>query len=384
MSAEPLETSSPAVPAKASWFGRIVVLLLLAGLGSAVFKRLQIQEVLRERAAPSTTPLSVRVVTAKAAPATATLNLPGSLRPREQVVLYARTNGFLRQWLADMGDPVKKGQTLAHIDAPELAANLSQARARFEQAKASIGLVRAQHERTSAMVKGGTLSPQDLDASALRLAAAESELATSSAEVDRLSALVSFTAVTAPFEGTVTRRLLDNGALVTNGVTALFEIASTNDLRVDVEIPQWAASQVQKGTAATVTIGKDPTPWAVEVSRTAGALDPTLRTLGVQLTFKSPPVHVVPGSYARVKFEVPRSEPMTLVPGATVAIRNGVPMVGLVQADHSLHFVEAKISRDLGKEVELQSGVPVGAKLALYPPPALNDGDAVTPVEGAP
>ena len=377
--AVPEKPSAPVRPLIST--GAVMLALVGVIISIGLVQRFRLHDVARENATPSTTPTPVRVVAATAAPEKITLTLPGSIRPREHVTLYARTNGFMRQWLVDMGDAVKKGQVLARIDAPELAANLGQAKARFEQAKASIGLVRSQHERTSAMAKSGTLSPQDLDASSLHLAAAESELATSSAEVDRLTALVTFTTVTAPFDGTITRRGFDNGALVTNGTTALFDIASTDDLRIDVEVPQWVAEQVQKGTTAQVTIGKQSGVFEAEVARTSGALDPVLRTLGAQLVFKKAPTQVVPGSYARVKFEVPRSEPAIVVPGAVIAIRAGVPTVAVLQADGSLKFTAVKVMRDLGKEVELQALFPLGTKLVMYPPPALVDGDKVTAVE---
>ncbi len=364
--------------------GKWVVAVLGLGLLAAGGWRLTQRAKAHERAQPHGQPPSVRVVSPVAAPDRVSLTLAGSLRPREHVVLYARTNGFLREWKVDLGDAVKKGQVLARIDAPEISANLVQARARREQARASIVLVKGQHERTTAMASSGTLSPQDVDASALRLAAAQSELSTAEAEVDRLSSLVGYQTVTAPFDGTVTRRHLDNGALVTSGATALFELASTNDLRVEVDVPQWLASQIQPGTPAKVSIGKSSAVLEAEVSRTSGALDPVLRTLSVQLLFKSPTTTVVPGSYARVTFEAPRGEPALQLPGATVAVRDGVPMVGVVRADGTLRFLPVQVIRDLGRNVELQGDLQPEMKVALYPPAALADGDRVTPVEGKP
>jgi hypothetical protein len=131
-----------------------------------------------------------------------------------------------------------------------------------------------------------------------------------------------------------------------------------------------------------VTVGKDPAVLDAEVFRTAGALDPSLRTLGVQLKFKNPQASVPSGSYAQVKFEVPRGEPAISLPGAVVAVRNGVSTVGVVQSDGSMHFVPVKLVRDMGRDVELQGDLQLGMKVALYPSPSLSDGDRVTPVEG--
>ncbi len=362
-------------------FGKIFAAVALVAVASGVKWRFSEQDKAREKAAPSKQPPGIRVVSPTMAPEVISISLPGSLRPREQVTLFARTSGFLREWKADLGDPVKKGQVLARIDAPELGSNLAQAKSRFAQAQASLALVRGQHERTVSLGKTGTLSPQDIDTSALRLAAAENELSTSRSEVERLNTLVSFLTVAAPFDGAITRRMAENGALVSNGVTALFEVASVGDLRIDVEVPQFLAAQVKTGTPAKVTIGKESAVWDAQVDRTSGALDPVLRTLPVQLKFTRGPAVVVPGSYARVKFEVPRSEPALLVPGAAVTNRGGASMLGVVQADSSIKFVPIKLVRDLGREVEFQGEVQPTMKVALYPSPSLSDGDKVTAVE---
>ncbi len=360
--------------------GKGLVFVAVLAVGAGIAWRFTVKAEAVARAAPSSEPPRLRVVTPAPAPDRVSLTLPGSLRPREHVTLFARTNGFLRQWTADLGDAVKKGQVLARIDGPELGANLAQTKARLAQAESSITLVRGQHERVTAMSKTGNLSPQDVDASALRLTAAESELATAKAEVDRLSALVGFQTVVAPFDGTVTKRYVDNGALVSAGVTALFEQASTQDLRLDVDVPQWVAAQIRPGTPAQVTIGRAAAAIEAKVERTAGALDPVLRTLGVQLTFATPPTDVVPGSYARVRFDVPRGEPALGLPGSALAVRNGATVVAVVGADHSIHYTPVRLVRDLGREVEIQGELPPGTQVALFPPASLSDGDKVTPV----
>lgn len=376
------EVASDARPAPSSkvW---LLVGLLLAALAVGIGLRFLKHRELHSKAAPSDALPGVRVAKPQQAPTEVTLTVPGSVRPRERVVLYARTNGFLSKWLVDMGDRVKEGQVLARIDTPEVSANMAQAKARLTQAKSSIGLVRSQHERVVNLSKNGTLSQQDVDASALRLTAAESELATATAEVERLSALVSFATVVAPFEGTITKRYLDNGALVNTGQTALFDLASTSDLRVDVDVPQWLAPQVVPGAKAKVTVGKDDKAYEAVVTRTAGALDPVLRTLTVQLQFTAAVGEVVPGSYARVTMAAPRGEPALQVPNAALVLRNGPPMVAKVLPDGRLHFTPVKVVRDVGRDVEVQGELATTDQVALYPSPQLQEGDRVRPVEAA-
>lgn len=303
--------------------------------------------------------------------------LPGSVRPKDQVTLYARSNGFLRQVFVDLGDTVKKDQVLARIDAPDLGASLAQTNARLAQANAALALVAAQHERTVALGKSGNLSPQDIDASALRLRAAESEKALATAEHDRLGAMVSYLTVKAPFEGTINRRYIDDGALVASERTALFDISTTDNLQIDVDVPQWAAAQLKAGMTAQVVSGQQT--FTATVMRTAGALDPTLRTLRTELK-PGPEAKLLPGAYVKVSFNVPRDETVVQVPSSSVAVRNGTPTVAVVGAGDMLRYVPVKIVRELGRDVEVLGDIPADARVALYPPASLADGDVVRPV----
>lgn len=322
-------------------------------------------------------PQSVRVAKPVAASHELKVALPGSVRPKDQVTLYARSNGFLRTVTVDLGDVVKKDQVLARIDAPDLAASLATTNARLAQANAALTLTRAQHERTVAMAKGGNLSPQDVDASDLRLKSAESEKALATAEHERLSALVSYLTVRAPFDGTINRRYVDDGALVNSSLTALFDLATTGNLQIDVDVPQWAASQMQVGMTAKVTSGQQT--FDATVLRTAGALDPMLRTLRTELK-PSADAKVLPGAYVKVSFAVPRNEEVLQVPSSAVAVRNGVPSVAVVGAGDMLRYVPVKIVRELGRDVEVLGDFTVEARVALYPPASLVDGDVVKPV----
>ncbi|MCI0672575.1 MAG: hypothetical protein L0Y64_19180, partial [Myxococcaceae bacterium] len=130
--------------------------------------------------------------------------------------------------------------------------------------------------------------------------------------------------------------------------------------------------------------GKDSRVLGAQVYRTSEALDPVLRTLGVQLTLDAPPTDVAAGSYAQVRFEVPRGQPALVLPGATVAVRAGTSTIGVVQADGTLHFRPVKLLRDLGRDVEIEGELQPGVKVALYPSPQLSDGDRVSAVEGKP
>jgi RND family efflux transporter MFP subunit len=355
----------------------VVLLVLLGGVAWRFSKQTEA----REHASAPPAPLGVRVVSPTVAPKVLKVTFPGTVRPVNQVTLYARSNGFLRGLVVDLGDVVKKGQVLAQLDAPDLGASLAQSKARLEQAKASIVLVRAQHERTKALAASGNLSAQDVDTSSLKVTTAESELATTTAEVDRLSALVSYLVVRAPFDGTVTRRYLDEGALVSAERTALFDLASTGTLQVDVDVPQWGAGQISVGEAARISTNGVETD--AKVARTAGALDPVLRTLRTELR-PEPGAKLVPGSYVRVTFSLPRDEPPLVVSGSSLSVRQGVTNIVVVGAGQKVHLVPVKVTRELGREVELVGDLSAASKVVLYPPASLQEGDSVAIVTDAP
>lgn len=351
----------------------------LALVGTGIW-RFSVQAQAHTNAEKVSGPPSMRVTTVTAANKDAEVWLPGTVAPRFQVTLYARSNGFLKQWLVDLGDTVKKDQVLARIEAPDLSASLSTTNARLIQAKASLALIKSQHERVVALSSSGNLSAQDVDTSALRLQAAESELALAVAEHDRLAALVSYLTVKAPFDGTINRRMVENGALVTAGTTALFDIATTGTLRVDVDVPQWAAAQMKVGLEAVVTAGTRKSK--ATVSRLAGSLDPVLRTLHVQLTPDDGEALLSSGSYVRVKFDIPREDPVLKVPASAIAVRSGQTVVAQIAADNTIHFTPVKILRELGRDTEVLTSLEASTRIALFPPASMADGDAVTPVEG--
>ncbi len=349
-------------------------ILVLLAIGGGVAWRFTKQAESAERASAPLAPLQVRVVSPTVGPKVQKVSFPGTVRPVDLVTLYARSNGFVHGLVVDLGDRVKKGQVLAQLDAPDLAASLAQARARLEQAKATLTLVRAQHERTKALATSGNLSPQDVDSSSLKVTTAESDVATNSAEAERLGALVSYLTVRAPFDGIITRRYVDDGALVSQERTALFDMG-TQSLQIDVDVPQWSAGQIAVGDVAEITTNGKATH--AKVNRTAGVLDPATRTLKTEL-LPEPGAPLVPGSFVHVIFSIPREDPPLIVPGSALSIRGGNMNVVAVTTESKVHLVPVKIARELGRDVELIGELTTASRVVLYPPASLQEGDAVT------
>ncbi|MBX7101282.1 MAG: efflux RND transporter periplasmic adaptor subunit [Myxococcaceae bacterium] len=358
---------------------RLVAVVLVVGVAAGLVWRFAAHAENERRAQPSTAPQAVRFVYPVNGPEKVVVTLPGTVLPRQQVTLYARTNGFLQKWNADLGEPVKKGQVLAKLEAPELAVQLAQARTRLAQAERTLVLVQQQHVRTEALSKSGTLAQADLDASALRLSSAQGELATAKDEVVRLSTLVGYLTVEAPFDGTITRRMAESGQLVSAERTALFELASTSDLVVEIEVPQWAAGGVSVGVVGRVETREGKSA-PVVVERTAGELDPSLRILRVRLA-PTAPLAVTPGAYARVRLELPRTEVPLQLPGSTLTVRGGSPQVATVGADGALHYVPVTMVRDLGRDIEVRGELTPETKVVTYPPAGLGEGDKVAATE---
>lgn len=377
MSGEDVSVQSASSSA-ARW---VVVAIAIVGLGLAVRWRYGARQSRESLAVAEAGPARVLVTRPRAGDATVSLSLPGTARPQQSTALYARANGYARTLRADLGDRVTRGQLLAIIDAPEVADQLRSASARLREATDNVEIIRGVLARTQRLVQGRLAPPADEDEARLRLSTAESARRTSRAEFERLSTLSSYLEVRAPFDGTITRRYIQQGALVTAGTTQLYDIATTQELRVDVDVPQWAASSIREGVEGQVTPregGGQPT--AARVNRTAGALDPVARTLRVELRLP-PGAAVLSGAYVTVRFSIARTSRATIVPsGAIVSNGDGIA-VFTVDHERRAHRVRVNLGRDLGREVEVDGEVSTGDRVLVFPPATLADGELVVPIE---
>lgn len=355
----------------------------LIALGGAMRARWTARAQRDALAVAETGPTPVLVVRPRIGDNSVSLTLPGTARPQQSTALYARATGYARSLRADLGDRVVRGQLLAIIDAPEVADQLRSASARLREANDNIEIVRGVLQRTERLVASRLTGQADADEARLRLSAAESARRTTRAEFERLSTLQGYLEVRAPFDGTVTRRYIQQGTLVTAGTTLLYDVAMTHDLRVDVDVPQWAASSVREGVEAMVTPregGGDPV--RATVTRTAGALDAVGRTLRVELRLP-PNAPVLSGAYVNVRFSVRRASPALVVPsGAIVAASDG-NAVFTVDADRRAHRVVIELGRDLGRDVEIMGAVSAADRVLVFAPATLVDGELITPVERA-
>ncbi|MGA2501010.1 MAG: efflux RND transporter periplasmic adaptor subunit, partial [Tepidisphaeraceae bacterium] len=349
-----------------------------------------------ERAAAE--PATVDVVHVQAAPAASTLTLPGEARSFYETTIFARTSGYLSKWLVDIGDKVKEGQTLALIETPELDDQMAAAKAKLQALKSEVHVAetavtfaRVSFERWEAAAPEGAVSGQErdqkkaeLDSSVARLDAAKSQVALGEADVQRLTTLIGFKKVAAPFEGIITQRHVDVGDLVTAGstsnTTSLFTIAQAGQIRVFVDVPQPAIPYIKVGMDVETSTREYPgRKFLGKVDRTSESVDPASRTLKVQVLVPNPDGTLLPGMYVYVSFQKTRSSPPLRVPAAALCFRTAGPQVATVMPDNTIEFRDVRITRDLGDFVEVEGSLAVNDSVALNAGNDIHHGDRVSP-----
>jgi membrane fusion protein (multidrug efflux system) len=316
-------------------------------------------------------PPVVRISQSHKPPDTTVLLLPGNLQGIRETSLYARVNGFVKNWYVDIGDKVKAGQLLAELETPELDQQL-------DQAKASLDLATTSYDRVKSVSIAGAVSVQ-------QKADREGGYKTALAQVNQLEAQKSFKRVTAPFDGVITSRSIDIGSLINAGNSLsqqMFTLAQINRLRIFVFTPQTFVQDIRVGTSAQIVVpelGGDP--GIGKVTRTAGALNPDTRTLLTQVEFDNPARLFLPGMYAKVKFVVRRIEKTLIIPANTLVIRTEGPQVVTVKEDSTLQIKPVVIGRDLGATIEITGGLEGNEKLVTNPSLNLTQGLKVTIAE---
>lgn len=355
---------------------------VLVGVGPRLKQREALARVEKDLAAPK----RVRVSAVRAGDAKVEVTLPGTSAPFRTSALYAKSSGFVRKNLVDVGDLVKTGQVLAEIDAPETSQEIRLAQARLDEAEANVGLVQGSADRANRLVASGVASQQQADDSRAMANSAVAAVSTRKAELQRLNVLRGYQQIVAPFDGVVTRRGTDPGALVGaggSGGVALFEVADVSLLRVFVDVPDAYAGDVKPGVEVLVFSPRDPSQKvAGKVARTAGVLEQATRTLRAEVHLRGEGA-VVPGAFVYVKLSVPRAKPSPVIPASALIVRKEGTLVAKVSGG-KLTLVPVMVGRDFGKEIELVDGVKVGEDVVLNASDVLETGSAVEVLPPAP
>jgi RND family efflux transporter MFP subunit len=315
----------------------------------------------------------VEVIAAHSLTTDRALELPGTIQPLEETTIYPRANGYIRRWLVDIGDLVKEGQALAEIDTPELDAQIEQARADLAQAEA--GKIRAEtnaelsgteRARYEALTPAGVASKQELEqrraqakVDEANIKVANATIASQEASLHRLTQLKSFARVVAPFGGTITARTVDRGSLVgTSPATPLFKLAATDPVRIFIQVPQDVAPSIKTGVTASITVREfGNRVFAGTVSRAAGALDDTTRTMTTEVRVPNPKHELLPGMYVRVAISLPTPHRLFEIPATALYADAQGTRIGIVDGQNKIAFRKVGIERDLGSTIEIASGL---------------------------
>ncbi len=369
---------------------RFLLIVILAA-GFAVYflgvrPRLQAAADLDARAAAVGRP-PVNVVVARHSPEANEVLLPASLQSLQETPIYARTDGYLASFLVDLGDKVKAGQTLAVIEGPEIDQQLNQARAALEQAKANVELARTSATRWKDLGAQNAVAQQEVDVKVAALAAGEADVHAAEANVSRLTQLKQYQTITAPFDGVISARNVDVGALISAGGAgrALFRIAQTGTLRVYASIPQAYYRSIHPGLPVEVLVNEYPSRvFSGQVVRVAGALDAATRTLLTEVQIPNDKGELLAGMFGQVRFRLQAGEPPLIIPSNAVILRSDGTFVATVDAKSTVHFAKVKLGRDFGLTVEITDGLNEGAQVVANPSDSLTDGLVVEALLPAP
>jgi RND family efflux transporter MFP subunit len=356
-----------------------LAVLVLLGVGAArtVLSRVANGHELDAGVAEHTA-IYVKTTLPQPAGAGRTVALPGTLQGAVQAPIAARASGYVKSWSKDIGSRVEKGDVLAELEAPELDQQVSQAQAARDQTASTVALAETTVARWDALRKKDVVAQQDLDERRAGLVQARANLAAADANLARLKQLEAFKHVTAPFAGIITKRNVDVGDLIDTSGKPLFLLSQTDPLRVYVSVPQSYANLVKTGQTVAVTQAElQNQQFKGQVTRTAGSIDASTRTMQVEVSLPNKDGALLPGAYVQVALPLTASAALS-VPSNTLLFRGEGTRVATVDADGKVRLKAVTLGRNSGTTVEITSGLLATDRLVLNPPDSLVDGDVVT------
>jgi RND family efflux transporter MFP subunit len=366
--------------------GLAVVLILLLVAANGIFSRNASQARLKQLADQEAVP-TVSAISPTPATGQPYLDLPGRLEAYSRAPIYARVSGFLKAWYVDIGAPVKAGQLLAEIEAPDVDQQLLQARAALASAQAAETLAAVTAQRWQTLGGSNAVAKQTVDEKTGDLTVKRALAKAAQANVDRLIVLSDFKRVVAPFDGIVTTRNTDLGALInadSSAGLALFVISDTQRLRVTVSVPQNFVPAVKLNTQVQITVPEYPGKiYKGVVEASSRAVDAASGTTRMQLVVDNATGELMPGAFANTRIALPTNPEALSIPAGTLIVgQNGV-RIALVDAKGKVTLRNIAISRDLGQTVEIATGLSASDRIIDSPPDGLADGDSVRVVTPA-
>jgi|SRR5215472_7946433 len=356
----------------------VVAFIIIWGISSRKQANAQLAQETQDLAVPT-----VSVIHPKPGTPQQELILPGDMQPFTDAPIFARTSGYLKNWSVDIGAKVKAGQLLAEIDAPEVDQQLQQARADLATAEANLRLAEVTATRYQDLLKTDSVSQQDVDNAKGNFEARKTTVESERSNVKRLEELQSFERVYAPFDGVITARNTDIGALIdpgSSGGTAreLFHIAAINRLRVYVNVPQIDSPQIRPGLRADLVLTEFPgRRFEGSVVRSSGAIDNNTRTLLTEVDVDNSSGLLKPGGYVEVHLKLPSPVNTFTLPVNTTIFKSAGLQVATVKDAKTIVLLPIIPGRDFGTEIEVVAGLKGDESVVLNPPDSLTNGTAV-------
>jgi RND family efflux transporter MFP subunit len=386
------------------WIGILAVLAAIGVVAGGILERRSHENEVTKWTNDQATP-TVAIITPKTGAANQSLMLPATVQAWYEAPLYARVTGYLKDWYFDYGAHVKKGDVLAEIDAPDLDAQLAAAQEKLNSARALVKVREAEKQFAESTYKRwhdsppGVVSVQeqqskeaDYNSALSRLNAADADVGQDQGEVDRLQALEGFKKIVAPFDGVVTARETDIGALINAGSGTgggngpeLFKVADIHKVRIYVQVPQQLSAGTHPGLAADLTLPQYPDKtFKSTIATTSSAINQTARTLLVELHADNPDGLLQPGAYAQVTFQLPGDPHVVRIPTSALLFREQGLQVATLGPGDKIELKSVKLGRNLGTDVEVVSGLLMSDRIVNSPPDSLSAGDVVRVAEQSP
>jgi RND family efflux transporter MFP subunit len=364
------------------WLVLAIALIVTAALlASGIWSRVRASKTLRTETSQVAV-TAVSVVSPKRTVPAQEIILPGNVQPFISSPIFARTNGYLKNWYVDIGGHVKAGQLLAVIDAPEVDQQLAQSLSNLNTAKANLALAEITKNRYQGLIKTNAVAQQDVDNAVGTYNANQAIVEADQANVKELQALQSFEKIYAPFDGVVTARNTDIGDLIDSGSsggtkTDLFHIAQPGTLRVYVNVPEEYSQGVKVGMTADLNLTEFPgRQFQGRLVRTAEAINVTTRTLLTEIDVDNPSGTLFTGSYAEVHVKVPTQASTFLLPVNTLLFRAEGLQVGIVK-DGKVVLSAVTPGHDFGDQIEIVAGLKANDQVVINPPDAIISGQQV-------
>jgi len=352
--------------------------VVIGGLATRHSQAEQLKESAAEQSVPTVNLVSMKDV------AGSPMELPARIEAWSRAPIYARVSGYLAHWNVDIGAKVAAGQVLATIETPDLDQDLRQAQAQLAVARSNLALAESTAKRWQSLVAQNAVSRQEADEKQGDFISKQSNVQALQASVDRQQALKRYTRLVAPFDGVVTARNTDVGALVNAGATAsagseLFVVSDLRRLRVYVQVPQRQVAAIHPGSTARLSVPERPgSAYQAKVESLAQAINAGSGTMLVQLAVENPKGELLPGAFATVRFDqaAMADDAVAIPPGALIMGRHGA-QVAVLDAGNRVRIRKVTIARDYGNVIQLGDGVSKADRIIDSPPDGLADGDVV-------